>query len=139
VTVSLTTGINGGVVTTTGIQTYTGAATLGANTALTGTVVTFGGTLDNGWTLGITGAAIFNGAVGGVTPLTSVTVSLTTGINGGVVTTTGIQTYTGAATLGANAALTGTVVTFGGTLNNAWTLGITGGAIFGGAVGGVTP
>ena len=109
--VSGTSAINTTGISTTGSQGYTGAVTLGANTTLTGTTMTFGGTVDNGQTLDITGNAVFNGVVGG-TPLTSLSVSGTSAINTTGISTTGSQGYTGAVTLGSDTVLTGTVVTF---------------------------
>ena len=94
VSVSGTTIFNSGsvgaqTVNTTGTQTYSGAATLGANTALTAgdTGVSFGGTVNGAFTLAITGNAVFgNGAgdfVGNAAALVSVTVSGTTAFNAG--------------------------------------------------------
>ena len=137
--------------TTTGGQTYTGAVTLGAaDTTLTGTLVKFGstldgqpsvgggntgygGTLDAAPALSIVGNASFGGAVGGTTQLASLWVSGTTALDGGSVSTTGGQTYTGAAQLGANAILTGSAVTFGSTLDGAYRLTITRNGEFDGA------
>ncbi|MHB8157349.1 MAG: beta strand repeat-containing protein, partial [Desulfocucumaceae bacterium] len=112
--------ISGGNIGTIGIQNYNGPAILGANTILTGSDITFGNTLSNAvaMTLAITGNAVFNGTVGAGTALTSLTVSGTTAINGGSVNTSGIQTYTGAVTLGNNTILTGSDVTFGSTLDS---------------------
>ena len=154
-TVSGTSAINGGSVDTsdadggTGIQTYSGAATLGADTTLTGATVTFGDTLDGttagAQSLAIVGNGVFDGAVGG-TALEFLTVSGTSAINGGSVDTsdadggTGIQTYSGAATLGADTTLTGATVTFGDTLDGttagAQSLSIVGNGVFDGIVGG---
>ena len=52
----------------------------------------------------------FGGAVGGCTALTSVTTDApgSTALNGGIVTTTGAQTYNDAVTLGANTTATST-------------------------------
>ncbi|HTZ50569.1 MAG TPA: FlgD immunoglobulin-like domain containing protein, partial [Spirochaetia bacterium] len=105
-----TTALNGGPITTTGAQTYTGAATLGAATTLTsaaGQLVWFKSTLNGGQTFAVvTANAQFDGAVG-ATALASLSAGGTTAINGGSVTTTGAQTYTGAVTLGTNTTLTG--------------------------------
>jgi len=87
-----TVAINGGAVTTTGTQTYGEAMTLGTDTTLTASGVTFGNTVTG------TGSLSVNG------PVT---------MNGGNVTTAGAQTYSNAITLGANTTLTST----GGTLN----------------------
>jgi cytoskeletal protein CcmA (bactofilin family) len=129
-TVSGTSALNGGAVTTTGIQTYTGATRLGVDTALAGSMTTFGSTLDSDEYLEITGNARFYGAVS----LEYLTVSSASALNGGSVTTTGVQTYTGAATLGVDAALAGSLITFGGTLDSDEYLEITGDARFDGAV-----
>jgi hypothetical protein len=68
--VSGTSAINTTAVTTSGAQTYTGAATLGADTTLTGAGITLGSTLQSDGTarsLSINDSATttFNGAVGG--------------------------------------------------------------------------
>lgn len=95
----------------TGDQTYTTGVTLTADTTLsTGTGrVTFTSTLD-GTTAGqedltINGAATFGGAVGGVTPLGNLGVTLAARINGGAITTQGQQNFNGALTLGGNTVL----------------------------------
>ncbi|MDO8953770.1 MAG: hypothetical protein Q7V63_02875 [Gammaproteobacteria bacterium] len=109
-----TTAINGGVVTTTGLQTYLDAVTLGANTALSGTTITLGSTTNAAGAglqgLAITGNAVIGGVVGG-TALSYLTVSGTTALNaaGNAITTTGLQTYTGAVTLADAAATTYTL------------------------------
>jgi hypothetical protein len=114
--------LNGGSVTTTGTQTYSSAVTLSADTTLTGTTITFGGTVDaatpGGEALTVSGAASFAHAVG-TTALSSLSVSGAAALNGGSVTTTGTQTYSGAVTLGADATLTGTTITFSGTVDAA--------------------
>ncbi len=85
---------------------------------------------------------MFNAAVGGATPLTSLTTNAggTTAINGGSVRTMGAQTYNDAVTLGAATTITGVGNTFAGTVNGAQTLSIidSGTTTFGGAVGGTT-
>jgi hypothetical protein len=80
-----TTHINTTGVTTTGTQTYNDAVTLGADTTLTGTTISFGSTVGNtaSHILAITGNAVFSGTVGAGPALTSLTVSGTTAINGG--------------------------------------------------------
>jgi parallel beta-helix repeat protein len=141
-----------GALTTTGTQTYSNAVTLVGATTLDGAGITFSDTLDGAETLVIndSGATIFAAAVGGTTPLASLTTGSggTTTINGGSVTTTGIQTYGAAVTLGAATAITTTdsTVTFANTLDGT-TAGIetlditagTGNVVFGDAVGGGTP
>ncbi|TWB71841.1 hypothetical protein FBZ87_10685 [Nitrospirillum amazonense] len=141
--VSGTGSLGGGTVHTTGTQTYTGAVTLSADDVLTGSAVAFGGTVNGGHSLSITGNATFAGAVGATNALTSLSVSGTSGLNGGGIRTTGSQTYTGAATLGADTVLTTTssAVTFAGTVDGARALTITAGSgtvTFTGAVGGNT-
>ena len=93
-TVSGTTALYGGSVATTGNQTYSGSVTLDANTTLTSTsgLVDFASKLDGGYTLGITGNAEFDAAVGGTTKLSSLSVSGTSALDGGAISTTGAQT-----------------------------------------------
>lgn len=120
-----TTAINGNSVSTGGgAQTYHDNVTLGADTQLTASSVTFNGTIvGNGNDLGITGNAVFgDAATDTVTGVAVLSVSGTTAINTNTVTTTGTQTYTGAATIGATAGTatltsTNTAVLFGSTLN----------------------
>jgi len=79
--------VNGGAVTTSGNQTYSGSVVLGANVTLTGSTVTFNSTLDsdsgNTRNLTISGNAVFKGAVGDTDALGAVAVSGTTTINVG--------------------------------------------------------
>jgi hypothetical protein len=96
--------LNATAVTTSGNQTYAGAVTLGGNTNLTGTnlITTVGSTIAGaGFSMNITGNDFIGGDISGVNALT---VSGTTALNANV-STTGSQTYTGAMTLGSNAAL----------------------------------
>ena len=142
-----TVAINGGVVNTTGAQSYGEVATLGTATTLTSTgagAITFGNTLNGAQTLAINtaGATTFTGAVGGTKALTSLTTDAvgTVAINGGVVNTTGAQSFGEVATLGAATTLTSTsagAITFGNTLNGAQTLAVntSGATTFTGAVG----
>jgi autotransporter-associated beta strand protein len=142
--VSGTSSLAGGAVTTTTTQTYSGAATLGQDTTLAGTLMTFGNTLDaavaGAQGLILTGNATFAGAVGSLRALKGLAVSGSTALNGVSVTTTTSQTYTGAVTLGKDTTLTGTLVSFGSTLDataaGAQGLTVSGNASFGGAVGG---
>ena len=103
--------INGGSVSTTGAQTYTGGVSVGANTTFTGnsgSLVWFKNTLGAASPHSVqvaTANAQFDGAVSG--NLASLSVGGTTAINGGSVSTTGAQTYTGAVSLGANTTFTG--------------------------------
>ena len=143
--VSGTTDINAGAITTTGDQTYSGAVTLSKDTTLfSGGLVDFGGTVDGAQALSITGNAEFDDAVGGTTPLTSVSVSGTTDLNGGAVSTTGGQTYTGAVTVSADTTLTdtGAGIDFVSTVDggaNLTAIAASGTVTFGGAVGSTTP
>jgi len=92
--------INGGIVTTTGAQTYNDVVTLGAPaTVLTGSGVEFAQTVDGASDLTVNttggGSTIFGGAVGNGVALNSLETNADgdTQINGGIVTTTGDQTY----------------------------------------------
>jgi hypothetical protein len=146
-----TVAINGGVVNTTGAQTYGEAATLGAATVLTSTgsgAITFANTLNGAQTLAVntSGATTFTGTVGNSTALSSLSTNAggTVAINGEMVNTTGAQIYGEVATLGADAVLTSSnsgAITFGNTLNGAQSLSLnTAGVVtFNGAVGGTTP
>jgi filamentous hemagglutinin family protein len=106
-----TTRIDGGSVRTTGAQSYGDAVALGADTTLTSTAsgsVSFAGTVDSAdataraLTVNTGGATTFTGAVGGTNALASLTTDAagTTAVNGGLVRTTGGQTYNDPLTLG---------------------------------------
>ena len=145
VSVTGTSALNGGQITTTGGQSFTGAATLGAATTLASTGsgnVTFTGTVNgsNTLTVNTAGTTRFNSAVGGITPLSSLTTDSggTTQIND--VTTVGAQNYNDSVVLLADTVLTtnNSDIHIGGTLNGAFNLGITAGTgnvSFGGNVG----
>lgn len=137
--------LNGGNVTTTGgTQTYTGAVTLGANTTLIGSTITFGSTVDSSGaarTLTVNGAGVFNGDVGGLSALSSLTVTGAATLTNASVTTVTTQTYGGAVNIGGSATtLTGTSISFQNTLDTTVDLSIastgdvtfTGAASFGG-------
>ncbi|MCY2992535.1 MAG: hypothetical protein NTY19_32335, partial [Planctomycetota bacterium] len=102
-----TTAINGKGVATAGTQVYQDAVTLaGPNTTLSSTgsaVISFSTTVDGASALEVStaGEIVFGGEVGHRVLLVSVTASGggMTAINGGAVTTTGAQVYTGAVTL----------------------------------------
>ena len=98
--------MNGGGASTVGVQSYTGAVTLGADTALdagAGNLVTFGGTVGGAThslevgTITSASNAQFDGVVSGLTTLNVFGTSL---INTTGITTAGNQTYTGAVTGG---------------------------------------
>ena len=121
------------VVAGTGGTTFTGAVGGGANGAIAALSITgTGNALDD---------AVFKAAV----KAASLNVAGTTDLNGGTVTTTGTQTYTGAVVLSANTVLTTTnsAVLFGSTVDNAAATAEsltvaagTGGTTFTGALGG---
>jgi autotransporter-associated beta strand protein len=143
-----TVAINGGVVNTTGLQSYGEAATLGADTTLSSTgsgAISFGNTLNGAYALAVntSGATTFAGAVGGTTALTSLTTDAggTVAINGGVVNTTGAQSYGESVHLGAATALAGVNVALMSTVDGAVSLSITdsGTTVLGGIIGGTTP
>ncbi|HEV7224745.1 MAG TPA: DUF4214 domain-containing protein, partial [Pirellulales bacterium] len=126
--------LNGGPVTTVNAQTYNGTVTLGANTTLTGSTVTFDDpVVGAAHSLAIVGNAVFgNDPTDTVTGLTTLGVSGTTAINTTNITSSGTQTYGGAVTLGANATLTGSTVTFNDPVAGAaHSLAIVGNAVFG--------
>ena len=141
------TGVNGGA----GSQMYAAAVTLARATVLadvnTGAVV-FSGTMDGpaALTVNTAGATEFDGLIGGMSPLASLTTDApgTTRLNAGQVFTTGAQIYGDAVTLARNTTLVSTGngdLRFGQTLDGAFALTLnTGGlTLFGGAVGGATP
>ncbi len=140
-----TTLLNGQIVQTNGgpgSQTYAGAVTLGGSGALSdkqfkGNWVYFKSTVDAmnagvqsatvvGWGTK-NGVATFDGNVGGIAPLKFADVEGTMRLNGTSITTAGLQTYTGAVTLGlpvpnargesADKVLTGSGVLFGLTVD----------------------
>ncbi len=108
----------GGTFTTTGPQQYNTAVILTAPTVLAaGGNITFLSTVDSdapatprALTLNTGGLTVFDGPVGGTTPLLSLTTDAggTTQINGGLIRTTGAQTYGDAVLLGANTTLAST-------------------------------
>ena len=127
------------LVSTSGGQTYNGAVSLAADATLqdTGTGIDFKSTVDGAQNLAITGNAEFDGAVGGTTPLASLSVSASTELNGGSVSTSGNQTYSGAVTLTSDNTLTSSsgLVDFQSTVEGAQNLTVTGNAEFDGEVG----
>jgi hypothetical protein len=95
------TDINGGVITTSGAQDYKDPVVLTADAVLTANTITFEKTVDSdgvaarALTLNDAGTTTFAAAVGNNARLASLTTDAagTTDINGGVVKTTGAQTY----------------------------------------------
>ncbi len=157
--------LDGGLVDTTGAQTYQGAVTLGADTTMNGAALTLMGTVDSGFvardlTLNSPGTTTIAGAMGGVSPLGAVLTDLpgttlvngavhaasfrslgSATFNGGSVTTTGAQRYDAVVRLGADTTLTGGSLRFGGgvtSLGTARDLTVTSAGLveFNGAVGG---
>ena len=162
--------ISGGSIVTTGDQTYTGAVTLGADVELTAKsasnelqTVTFNASIDgDSNSLTIEGNAVFgndvndtvtevnelvvsgNAEFNGTVEVASLAVSGTSAINTANITTTGIQTYRGDVTLGANASLTTTNsdIKFDSKLDGSHTLSLTTGSgdiTFGNTVGETNP
>ncbi len=159
--------VNGGTLANiAGNNIFAGPITLTANSSITvadGTALTVGGTINGGSQLNIssgTGSINFLSAIGGTTPLSSLTANVGS-ISSGPVTTTGTQTYTGPTTLNGNLTTTNSAITFnspvtlgantildtsagdiafGNTLNGAFSLNAnnTGTTTFGGIVGGAT-
>ncbi len=144
-------------VTTTGLQAYNDAVVLQAGTTLAslgGGALTFVSTLDGpaSLTLRTAGQTTFRGAVGSGIALASLTTQGGGGIaiNGRTVTTTGLQSYGGVTTLGADTVLTSTAtgggIFFATTLDSdtkttarALTLNAVGNETFNGRVGGNAP
>ncbi|GAB5506110.1 MAG: hypothetical protein Rhirs2KO_12730 [Rhizobiaceae bacterium] len=99
ITVNTGTANLGAEITTTGGQTYNASTTLVANTTISETAgdVIFGSSIDGAFdlTVNTTGDTTFSGAVGGTTLLLSLATNAggTTFVNGGLVATTGSQTF----------------------------------------------
>ncbi|MFA7429625.1 MAG: hypothetical protein WCZ23_05685 [Rhodospirillaceae bacterium] len=140
--------LNGGSVDTTGTQTYGERAVLGANTTLTGSLVTLQGGVDaataGSQSLAVVGNAAFNNTVGGTAALSSLSVSGTSAFTHNV-STTGTQTFGGAATLGGAVSFVSTAgsLVFGGSIdapgNTALSLMAGGSISVSGATGGTSP
>jgi len=120
--VSGTTQLDGGSIISTGTQTYQGAVSLGADTTLTASDLTFNGTVDGSYNLALisSGTTALLGVVGDTTPLASLTTDAagTTIITGGSITSTGDQNYGDALILGANTTLNANNVTFAATVDS---------------------
>ncbi len=145
--------LNGGSVTTTGPQTYNDIVTLGANTTLKGSGITFDATVQSDGTHNYSltvwdpGVTIFNGSIGGTTSGTELSSLETFGTDPvlyGSVATTGAQIYHDIVTLGSDIILTGKNITFDSTVKSDVTSDTnfslkvvdSGSTVFGGAVGG---
>ena len=137
---------NGGTASTSGDQTYSGPVTLDTDTTLTSTgggTIDFGSTVDGSFNLTVSGKGEFDGTVGGTTALAGLSVSGTTALDGGTVTTAGTQSYNGGVALGADTTLASTgggAITLGSTVDGSFNLTVNtaGVTTFGGAVGGTT-
>ncbi len=164
-----TTIIRSSKITTTGSQNYNGAVNVNNTTLLTGTNVTFAGTLDGAYALSVndSGTTTFGGMVGGYIPLASITSYAAGGtvIAGGSIRTTGNQDFISDVTVSGLAALLETAgsnvrffstltlakdltvttgvgnVTFDGTVDGASNLVVNSSGLtaFSSAVGGTTP
>ncbi|CAB3937808.1 filamentous hemagglutinin N-terminal domain-containing protein [Achromobacter insolitus] len=135
--------INGGMVTTSGAQDYSGHVQLGDDATLTGATLTLRNGADGAHGLEIDGTAALAGAIGANTRLASLTVVGPVTLNTSSISTTGNQHYKGAVTLGSDQSLSTTIgsVAFDNALDGArdLTVGSTsGGNISFGAVGGAT-
>ncbi|OXL14322.1 beta strand repeat-containing protein, partial [Polynucleobacter cosmopolitanus] len=131
--------INGGLVHTTGSQTYREAMTLGDDTTLTGSTVNTRKSINGSdYSLTITGHADIDGAI---TDLVDLSISGTSNL-GADITLTGTQSYSGAVTISNNIELITTSgdINFASTVNGAKTLtlvtGNAGSVTVTGAVGG---
>ena len=137
--VSGTTEVNATSITTTDVNAHggpnlSGDQTSGAGDAgqqhdlvSTGGRVGFGSTVDSNpldsfASLTVTGNAEFDGEVGQIDSLYTLSVSGATDVNTDKITTFGLQTYTGAGTLDADTTLTGSTVTFDSSLDGAHAL-----------------
>ncbi len=111
--------INTSNVTSSGTQTFDGTVTLGTDTNLTGSTVTFNSpVVGAAHGLTITGNAVFgDNAADTVTGLTTLNVTGTSQINTSNVTSSGTQTFDGTVTLGTDTNLTGSTVTFNSQLS----------------------
>lgn len=129
--VSGTTQISGDIVTI-GSQIYNNAVVLAADVAFSSVGaghIAFNSTVNGAYTLDINagGAIVFNGAVGGADPLSSLTAAATDGIQtyGGTMATTGSQIYNNAVLLGADTVFTSTDsggIAFSSTVDGAYSL-----------------
>jgi filamentous hemagglutinin family protein len=109
--VSGTTLLNGGTVNSSGTQTYGGNVTLGRDTQLAGSTISFGQAVDGAYSLGINGNGVISGPVGAGTALTSLTITGTSRLSGGGITTSGAQSYDGEVVLAADTTLSGASIT----------------------------
>jgi hypothetical protein len=144
------TDINGGVVKSTGTQTYNNPVLLSTNTSpvLTGVGVSFNSTIDGSADLTVSDSVTttFAGRIGNGTPLKSISTDAAGNsvINTDIIKTTGAQNYYDNLTFGNTVALpagstvtltAGSAVSFGGTVGGANNIVIIGNAVFGNGTG----
>ncbi len=118
---------NGGTISTSGDQTFGGNLTLGADTTLAGHNITFNLSVDSSGsdhsliinTSG-NGDTVFNGAVGVILPLASLQTNADgrTILNGGILFTSGDQTYHDAITLGITTVINANNIDFESTIDS---------------------
>ncbi len=147
--ITLNGAVGSGSAPATGAITFTGPVALATGPIAVTTnnaAITFAGTVNGAEALSVnagSGTTTFAAAVGGTTPLTSLTTGASgvTAISGGSIQTSGAQSYDDAVTLGAATTLTGVNVQFAGTLNGAYALAVndSGTTAFSGVVGGIAP
>ncbi len=134
----------GGLVRTTGTQTYHSAVTLGTDTTINGAGVYFGDSVDAAaagmQSLDVQSSVFFNGEVGGTRALSDLDVAGSAGLYGGLVNTTGTQSYQGNVTVGNDTLVQGSSLLFGSGVDAAdeggQTLSVQGDVTFADAVGG---
>ena len=139
-----------GTISTSGTQTYNDAVVLGGTTVLASSNtsaaanITFGSSVNGAQSLTVNtaGATTFTGPVGTGTALASLTTDLggATAINGGLVATTGAQSYGDAVSLGQDTTLSGATGSFSAGItgnNHDLTLSFTGTSAIDGSVQGV--
>ncbi len=133
--------LGAGAITSNGAASLAGPITLAADSVIApnaGSTLTLAGPVDGafGLTTGGSGTLNLNGTVGGTTPLAFLTTDATgaTGINAGLVRTSGGQSYNNPTTIGAGVTLQST----GGNLVAAAPVTATAGALSLAAVGSVT-
>jgi len=132
--------INGGLVDTTGTQSYGELAVLGGDTVLKGSTVSLLGGGDGAHDLTIDGDAVLKGPFGAQDALASLTVNGKSTLGEGSIATTGDQSYNGAVTLGGNVLVASRDgdIGFNGSVDGAHDLAVSAGkgdVTFGGPVG----
>lgn len=134
----------GGVVRTSGAQTWDHALRLTGDTTLTGSALQLRGAVDDAsagaHTLTLSGSdapTVLDAAVGGTTALGALTIAGPATLGGGRIATTGAQHYDGALDLAADLALSGATLEVTGAIDGRHALGLdfSGTSTLGGAVG----